>query len=59
MALNSRKGTQFKASAQCHPSLLDLADGPKITIPMIILPSLDEEPHVSRTIFFILLMLHM
>lgn len=45
-ALNSQAGTQFKAAAQAHPSLLDIEDAKKIAIPMIILPSLDEEPQV-------------
>jgi hypothetical protein len=45
-ALNSREGSPFKASAQARPSLLDLAEPKKIAIPMIILPSLNEEPEV-------------
>jgi len=47
VALNSQKGTPFKVTAQVHPSLLDLNDAPKIAIPMIILPSMDEDPAVS------------
>jgi hypothetical protein len=46
-ALFSQSGTPFKASAQCHPSLLDIADANKITIPMVMLPSMDEEAKVG------------
>jgi len=42
-ALVSAKGTAFKAAAQCHPSLLDPADADVVTIPMIMLPSGDED----------------
>jgi len=47
VALNSREETEFKASAQCHPSLLDLKDSSQITIPMATLLSLDEDSNVS------------
>ena len=46
-ALESRSGTPFKAAAQCHPSLLDVKDGSQVTIPMVVLPSMDEDPAVS------------
>jgi dienelactone hydrolase len=42
-ALQSAKGTKFNASAQCHPSLLDPADADVVTIPMMVLPSGDED----------------
>jgi len=42
-ALVSNPGTIFKASAQCHPSLLDPADADNVTVPMMVLPSGDED----------------
>jgi len=45
-ALSSQAGTPFKASAQCHPSLLELADATKITIPHAVLASMEEVPEV-------------
>lgn len=46
-ALMSQTGTPFKASAQCHPSLLEQDDASKITIPHAVLPSMEEVPQVS------------
>lgn len=46
-ALESQSGTPFKAAAQCHPSLLDVEDAKQVTIPMVVLPSMDEDPAVS------------
>jgi dienelactone hydrolase len=46
-ALVSQTGTSFKAAAQCHPSLLDIEDAKQVTIPMVVLPSMDEDPVVS------------
>ncbi len=46
-ALQSQSGTPFKAAAQCHPSLLDVEDAKHVTIPMVVLPSMDEDPAVS------------
>ncbi|TVY52320.1 putative AIM2 family protein [Lachnellula cervina] len=43
-ALVSQEGSLFKASGQCHPSLLERTDAAKVTIPMVVLPSLDEVP---------------
>ena len=45
-ALHSQKGTPFKVSAQCHPSLLEQDDATKVTIPHVVLPSMDEVPEV-------------
>lgn len=45
-ALHSQKGTPFKASAQCHPSLLERGDATRTTIPHAVLPSMDEVPEV-------------
>jgi dienelactone hydrolase len=39
----SKEGTAFKAAAQCHPSLLDPADADAVTVPMMVLPSGDED----------------
>jgi dienelactone hydrolase len=62
--LLSRQGTIFKAAAQCHPSLLELEDAKKVSIPMCVLPSMDEEvevcvhnpgpktPHLSLSYYF-------
>jgi dienelactone hydrolase len=49
-ALVSQEGSLFKASGQCHPSLLERADAAKVTIPMVVLPSLDEVPEVSHDV---------
>lgn len=46
-ALVSQEGSLFKAAGQAHPSLLERADASKVTIPMVVLPSLDEVPEVS------------
>lgn len=45
--LVSGEGTIFKASAQVHPSLLDVEDAMKVTIPHCVLPSMDEDVKVS------------
>ncbi|KAF1988509.1 dienelactone hydrolase family protein [Aulographum hederae CBS 113979] len=42
-ALVSAEGTAFKVAAQCHPSLLDPADADVVTVPMMVLPSGDED----------------
>jgi len=41
--LSSQPGTHFKAAAACHPAMVDPADAPKITIPIAVLPSQDED----------------
>jgi len=41
--LSSQSGTPFKAAAACHPAMVDPADAPKITIPIAVLPSKDED----------------
>jgi len=41
--LASQAGTPFKAAAACHPAMIDPADAPKVTIPIAILPSKDED----------------
>jgi dienelactone hydrolase len=45
-ALSSQADTPFKASAQLHPSLLELQDATKITIPHAVLSSMEEVPEV-------------
>jgi hypothetical protein len=39
---------KFKASAQCHPSLFDPADADLVTIPMMVLPSGDEDAETVK-----------
>ena len=46
-AMFSQPNTIFKAAAQCHPSLLDPNDITEIKIPMVVLPSMDEDVKVS------------
>ena len=43
MNLTSQSGTPFKAAATGHPAFVDPADAPKVTIPIILLPSKDED----------------
>lgn len=44
--LVSGEGSSFKASAQAHPSLLDVQDAREVRIPHCVLPSNDEVPEV-------------
>ena len=41
--LLSQKGTLFTVAANCHPSTIDPADAEKITIPIAVLASGDED----------------
>jgi len=41
--LASMEGTLFKAAAACHPAMVDPSDAPKVTIPIALLPSGDED----------------
>lgn len=41
--LSSQEGTPFKAAAACHPAMVDPADAEKLTIPIAVLPSKDED----------------
>lgn len=41
--LSSQKGTPFGAAAACHPAMVDPEDAPKVTIPIALLPSKDED----------------
>jgi dienelactone hydrolase len=41
--LVSQSGTPFKAAATAHPAMVDPADAPKVTIPIAVLPSKDED----------------
>jgi dienelactone hydrolase len=41
--LASQEGTPFKVAAACHPAMVDPADAPKVTIPIALLPSMDED----------------
>jgi dienelactone hydrolase len=50
-ALVSQEGSPFKASGQCHPSLLETVDATKIVIPHVVLPSMDEVPEVRYSRF--------
>ncbi|CZS87910.1 hypothetical protein WAI453_000292 [Rhynchosporium graminicola] len=44
--LLSGEGSEFKASAQTHPSLLDIKDAREVRIPHCVLPSMEEVPEV-------------
>ncbi|KAH6713248.1 hypothetical protein BKA61DRAFT_608792 [Leptodontidium sp. MPI-SDFR-AT-0119] len=46
--LVSGEGSGFKASAQAHPSLLDVKDAEGVRIPHCVLPSRDEVPEVME-----------
>ncbi len=35
--------TEFKAVAECHPAMLDAADGKHVSIPIAVLASRDED----------------
>lgn len=41
--LTSQEGTLFKAAATCHPAMTDPNDASKVTIPIAVLPSKDED----------------
>lgn len=41
--LSSQSGTPFKASAACHPAMVDPDDAPGVSIPYAMLPSKDED----------------
>ncbi|KAK5045573.1 hypothetical protein LTR84_009191 [Exophiala bonariae] len=41
--LVSQAGTPFKAAASCHPAMVDPKDAPNITIPILSIPSKDED----------------
>ena len=43
MNLASQEDTPFKAAAACHPAMVDPADAPKVTVPIALLPSQDED----------------
>jgi len=40
--LVSQTNSQFKTAAACHPAMVDPNDAPQVTIPIMILPSMDE-----------------
>ncbi|TAQ83639.1 hypothetical protein B7494_g8036 [Chlorociboria aeruginascens] len=48
VSMISGEGTEFKAAAQCHPSLMEAKDADDVTIPMMILPSMDEDAQVMK-----------
>ena len=41
--LTSGAGTPFKAAATCHPAMIDPKDAANVTIPMLMIPSKDED----------------
>ncbi|EHY53298.1 putative AIM2 family protein C30D10.14 [Exophiala dermatitidis] len=41
--LVSQAGTPFKAAAACHPAMVDPNDAPNVAIPMLMIPSKDED----------------
>ncbi|KPI34559.1 uncharacterized protein AB675_11191 [Cyphellophora attinorum] len=46
LALVTTKGTKFQAAAGCHPSLMDVEDAKKVSVPFCIMPSQDEDPEL-------------
>ncbi|KAI9831752.1 MAG: hypothetical protein M1826_003083 [Phylliscum demangeonii] len=40
--------TPFSVAAQCHPAMVDAEDGKKIMIPLVMLPSKDEDPKAVK-----------
>jgi dienelactone hydrolase len=42
-SLNSGPGTPFSAAAQCHPAMLNPAEALNVSIPMCLLPSMNED----------------
>lgn len=40
--LVSTEGSAFKTAAACHPAMVDPADAPKVTIPIMLIPTKDE-----------------
>jgi hypothetical protein len=51
VTLASQAGTRFKVGAQTHPSLVEPKDAKLVTIPQIVLPSMDEDAEVGRNSF--------
>jgi dienelactone hydrolase len=45
--LSSQDGTLFSGVAGCHPSFVDPNDAPKITVPICVLNSKDEDADVA------------
>lgn len=43
MSLSSTEGTPFTVAAEVHPALVEPNDAKGITIPVVILPSKDED----------------
>lgn len=39
----SQEGTVFTSAASCHPAMVDPEDAPKIAIPILSIPSKDED----------------
>ena len=46
--MSGGKDTQFSAIAQCHPAMVDPEDGAKLTIPVVMLPSKDEDAEAIK-----------
>lgn len=44
MSLSSGSGTPFNAVAEVHPAMVDPSDADKITVPLCMLASKDENP---------------
>ena len=42
-SLCAGKDSLFKAAVQCHPAMIDANDAAAVTIPMAMLPSMDED----------------
>jgi len=48
VSLTSGSPTPFVVAAKCHPAMVDPADAPKISIPVILLASKDEDPEAVK-----------
>jgi hypothetical protein len=48
VSLTCGEGTAFAAGVKLHPSALDAADASKITVPICMLPSQDEDVAVVK-----------
>lgn len=46
--VNSTSDTAFKAGVECHPAMVDPADAEKITVPLCLLASRDEDAEAVK-----------
>ena len=48
MSLGTTEGTPFDVAAEVHPSALSPSDAPKITVPIVVLASGDEDVKIVK-----------